>query len=115
MFGLFILITWNRFKLKDGKEWYIMDSAWIATWLAYVHFDKDVAPAPGPCKSEQLILDHDNLNGIYWSLPGRNNRLIAFDYQLQRYTGRFGLLMAVAERGGDYRRVSQAVWEKFCE
>ena len=24
----------------EGKEWYIMDSAWVNCWLAYVHFDK---------------------------------------------------------------------------
>ncbi len=70
-----------------------MDSAWIAQWLAYVHFDKDFAPSPGPC---------------------RNERLLAWNSEESKYTGRFGLFMAVKERGGDYRRVSKETWDKFC-
>ena len=70
-----------------------MDSAWIASWLAYVHFDKENAPAPGPC---------------------RNNRLITWDYQQGKYVGRFGLLMAVKEHAGDYRRVTKETWDKYC-
>jgi hypothetical protein len=79
---------------EDGKLWYIMDSAWIASWLAYVHFDMQVAPAPGPCS---------------------NNRLITYDYADKKYVFRFALQMAVQDRGGDYRRVSPEVWAKFKE
>lgn len=78
---------------QDGKEWYIMESAWIASWLAYVHFDTMNAPAPGPC---------------------RNDRLITWDYAQHKYVGRFGLFMAVSDRAGDYRRVSKETWEQFC-
>lgn len=70
-----------------------MDSAWISSWLAYVHFDKENAPAPGPC---------------------RNDRLITWDYQQGKYVGRFGLLMAVKDRAGDYRRVTKETWDKYC-
>jgi hypothetical protein len=79
---------------EDGKLWYIMDSAWIASWLAYVHFDMQVAPAPGPCL---------------------NHRLITYDYADKKYVFRFALQMAVQDRGGDYRRVSPEVWAKFKE
>lgn len=79
---------------EDGKLWYIMDSAWIASWLAYVHFDMQVAPAPGPCY---------------------NHRLITYDYADKRYTFRFAMQMAIQDRGGDYRRVSPEVWAKFKE
>jgi hypothetical protein len=71
-----------------------MDSAWIASWLAYVHIDKKHAPAPGPCN---------------------NRRLLTFDYTEKRYVGRPGLIMARSDFGGDYRRVSKAVWDKFKE
>lgn len=85
---MFLNICW-----KDGKVWYIMDSAWIASWLAYVKFDRKVAPAPGPCK---------------------NNRLIIYDYHDKKYIGRPGLIMARKDFGGDYRRVSKEVWDLFC-
>lgn len=71
-----------------------MDSAWIASWLAYVQFDRKAAPAPGPCN---------------------NRRLITYDYSEKRYVGRSGLIMARKDFGGDYRRVSKEVWELFCE
>jgi hypothetical protein len=71
-----------------------MDSTWIASWLAYVHFDKRFAPAPGPCN---------------------NKRLITYDYQEKKYVGRTGLIMARNDFGGDYRRVSKEVWELFKE
>lgn len=77
----------------EEKTWYIMDSAWIASWLAYVHFDKENAPAPGPC---------------------RNERLLTWDYQQGKYVGRFGLYMAVKDRAGDYRRVTKETWDKYC-
>jgi hypothetical protein len=77
---------------ESGKEWYAMDTAWIASWLAYAHGDKSVAPAPGPC---------------------RNNRLLAFDYVEGKWKGRFGLWMAKKEQEGDFRRVSKEVWEQF--
>ena len=77
---------------ETGKEWYVMDSAWIEAWLAYTHGDKTMAPAPGPC---------------------RNHRLITFDYAEGKWKGRFGLWMARKEQGGDFRRVSKEVWEQF--
>jgi hypothetical protein len=71
-----------------------MDSTWIASWLAYVHSDKNFAPAPGPCS---------------------NRRLITYDFTEKKYVGRTGLIMARNDFGGDYRRVSKEVWEKFKE
>jgi len=79
---------------ENGKTWYIMDSAWIEAWLAYVNINKGIAPCPGSCN---------------------NTRLIIYDYQLQKYVKRPGLIMAVQDRGGDFRRVSEEVWLKFKE
>eukprot|EP01039_Chlorochromonas_danica_P006160 gene6160-6787_t len=79
---------------EEGKTWYIMSSSWIASWLAYVHFARDIAPCPGPC---------------------RNDHLLQFDYVQGKYVGRFGLFMARNDRPGDYRRVSPEVWRKFQE
>lgn len=78
---------------EEGGEWYIMDSAWVESFLNFAYIDKDVAPAPGPCK---------------------NHRLIEWDYSAGKYVGKFGLVMAVKERAGDYRRVNKAVWDQFC-
>lgn len=71
-----------------------MDSAWIESWLAYVNVNKGIAPCPGRCN---------------------NNRLVVYDYQLQKYVKRQKLIMAVKDRAGDYRRVSEEVWHKFKE
>jgi hypothetical protein len=71
-----------------------MDSAWIESWLAYVNVNKGIAPCPGRCN---------------------NNRLIIYDYQQQKYVKRPKLIMAVKDRAGDYRRVSEEVWYKFKE
>jgi hypothetical protein len=71
-----------------------MDSSWIASFLAFAHTDKGVAPAPGPCK---------------------NHRLLEWDFNQQKYVGRFGLIMASKEFGGDYRRVTEAQWKQFVE
>ncbi len=81
------------FLFLQTTTWYIVDSSWIAAWLAYVHFDTAIAPAPGPC---------------------RNDRLLAWSDDECKYIGRFGLFMAVKNRAGDYRRVSKATWDKFC-
>jgi len=78
----------------EEKLWYIMDSAWVSSWLAYVHFDKENAPAPGPC---------------------RNDRLLTWDYLQGKYVARFGLYMAVNDRAGDYRRVTKETWDKYCQ
>jgi hypothetical protein len=78
---------------EEGGTWYIMDSAWVESWLGFAYMDKDVGPAPGPC---------------------RNHRLIEWNYAQNRYQGRWGLVMAVKERAGDYRRVSKEAWEQFC-
>lgn len=79
---------------EEGKKWYVMSSAWIASWLAYVQFARNIAPCPGPC---------------------RNDHLLQWDYGEQKYVGRFGLFMARFDRAGDYRRVSFEVWSKFLE
>lgn len=84
----------SSLSIQDGKTWYIMDSAWITSWLAHVHYDPQNAPAPGPCN---------------------NRRLIAYDYADRKYVFRFAMQMAVKDRAGDYRRVSAEVWNKFKE
>eukprot|EP01038_Epipyxis_sp_PR26KG_P017819 gene17819-24880_t len=77
---------------ESGKTWCVVDSAWLASWLAFVHFDKENSPNPGPC---------------------RNNRLIKWDYHEGKWVGRSGLLMAVPTSGGDYRRVTPEAWERL--
>lgn len=80
---------------EEGKIWYIMDSAWITSWLAYVQFNKDVSPAPGPCK---------------------NHRLLVPDFENSCWKAKPNLVMATTGKKtlGDYRRVSREVWENFC-
>jgi len=80
---------------EDGKKWYLVESAWLASWLAFVHVDKGHAPSPGPCSNERLI---------EWS-PEEN-----------KYVGRKGLLMSSKDVGaGDFRRVSKETWNKYKE
>jgi hypothetical protein len=77
---------------KEDPTWYIMDSVWLASWLAHVYYDKESGPAPGPC---------------------HNKRLIEWDQEGQCWKGRFGLRMAVSNHAGDYRRVTEECWKKY--
>lgn len=77
---------------QTEEFFYIMDSAWIESWLHYIHLNKD-SPRPGPCK---------------------NNRLIIWDEESSKWVGRKGLYMADNSRSGDYRRVSEATWKEYC-
>ena len=72
--------------------WYVIDSAWLESWLAHVHLDQDNAPSPGPCL---------------------NNRLIAFNPELNQYTTRFGLRMGGVSHKGDYRRITEQCWKAY--
>lgn len=78
----------------EDTVWYIMDAAWIGNWFAYTHFEAGVAPHPGPC---------------------RNDRLLVFDYDGGQWVPGRRLIMATKKRTGDYRRVTRKVWEQFCE
>ena len=74
-----------------------MDSAWITSWLAFVHFDPYNSPFPGPCNNMRLL--HANMD----------------DLSSARWVPRQGLVMAVKSKAGDYRRVSETAWKLFCE
>mmetsp|Transcript_1228 Transcript_1228/g.2609 ORF Transcript_1228/g.2609 Transcript_1228/m.2609 type:complete len:355 (-) Transcript_1228:128-1192(-) len=79
---------------QDGVTWYVVESAWLASWLSFVHVDKGHAPCPGPC---------------------RNDRLIEWDNDECKYVGRTGLMMSSAQGSGDFRRVSRDTWLKYKE
>lgn len=72
----------------------MIETAWLTAWLAYVHHDKHIAPAPGPC---------------------RNDRLIIWDPLQNLFVGRPGLVMAHKNCAGDFRRISRETWQKFKE
>lgn len=78
----------------EDVTWYIMDASWIAAWFAYVHYESETAPYPGPC---------------------RNERLLRPDYTLQKWVPQDRLVMASKKRSGDYRRVSRKTWELYSE
>jgi hypothetical protein len=80
---------------QDDEEvkWYIMDAAWIASWFAYVHYESDTSPNPGPC---------------------RNDRLLKPDLEEEKWKPQPKLIMASKKRDGDYRRVSRKTWELYC-
>lgn len=88
-----VLMTFKTWT-QDGKRWCIIDTAWLNSWLAYVHLDKQNAPAPGPCN---------------------NIRLIEWDAVQGRWIGRHGLLMSNKNFAGDFRRISRETWQKFKE
>jgi hypothetical protein len=63
-------------------------------WMLYCHLNKDVNPNPGPCRNE-CLLDLDEYGEAWVSKPG--------------------LVMARKDKEGDYRRISKAAWDVFCE
>jgi hypothetical protein len=86
----------NHFN-EEGKDWYILDSTWVHSWLLYVYLDVDNAPGPGPCRNDRLL---------EMPAPG--------DY-LPPSKVRRDLVMATARRAGDYRRVCKETWDAFQE
>jgi len=86
----------NHFD-EEGKDWYIMDSTWVHSWLLYVYLDVDNAPGPGPCRNDRLL---------EMPAPG--------DYSPPSKVRR-DLVMATARRAGDYRRVCKETWDAFQE
>ena len=79
---------------QDGKEWYVIDSVWINTWLAYVHYGKDISPNPGPCDNTRL-LNNDTGNSCWVPKPD--------------------MICATKTKSGHYRRITKETWEIFCE
>lgn len=63
-------------------------------WLMYCHLNKNINPNPGPCRNECLLETNSDSTG--W-IPKPN------------------LVMARKDKEGDYRRISKATWETFCE
>jgi hypothetical protein len=72
----------------------VVESAWLASWLSFVHADKGHAPCPGPC---------------------RNDRLIRWNTDENKYVGRRGLIMSSSGDAGDFRRVTRETWLKYQE
>jgi len=79
---------------EDDKTWCVIETAWLSAWLTYTRLDKGVSPRPGIC---------------------RNDRLIIWNEEENKYVVRNGLTMASKTWKGDYRRVSLKTWEKFQE
>jgi hypothetical protein len=75
---------------EPDKVWYVVDASWLASWLAFVHYEKNTSPAPGPC---------------------RNDRLIVPDFEAGRFEPRPGLVLSHHGRlTGHYRLMSAAAW-----
>lgn len=86
-----LLLDYDEVDTEEGKTWMVVDSAWVESLMAYLHGPTTaVAPAPGPCS---------------------NLRLLEYSLELNRWTGRFGLLQATPNFKGDYRRVSETMWK----
>lgn len=79
---------------EDGKEWYIINTSWMNAWLMYCHLNKNVNPNPGPCRNECLLESNQASTG---------------------WVSKSDLVMARKDKEGDYRRISKATWEVFCE
>lgn len=77
-----------------NKEWCVVASDWVNAWLLYVHTNKGVSPAPGPCSNLGLL--QPNEDGTFW-IP------------------RSGLVLGDKNKTGDYRRISRESWEIYCE
>jgi len=86
------IMNFDKIEGEDEKPWSIMDSVWVQSWLCYVHLERNIAPMPGPC---------------------RNDRLIMLNQETNEWVARSGLIMAVKDRAGDYRRVTEEVWREF--
>lgn len=93
-----ILNTDKNHYDEEGKEWYIMDSVWVHSWLLFVHLDPDNSPAPGPCRNDRLITTR------LTDLHKRGS---------SRIKAKPNLIMATQKRAGDYRRVTRETWEMF--
>ena len=82
---------------SDGKLWYIVDSSWLTSWLAYVQYSSDEDynfPNPGPCNNTRLLIDNIDYTG---------------------WIQKSSLKCTTSNFAGDYRRISADVWYKFCK
>lgn len=74
--------------------WYVIDSAWLSSWLHFAHYDKFVSPCPGPC---------------------RNDDLITFDHITEKWIPKKNLILATKDKPGHYCKVNSEVWKLFKE
>ena len=90
-------------KEVEGKVWYIIESSWVRQWLRYTNTSRNT-PCPGPIKNERLLRFHvtsaENMENNKWIIQ---ENLV----QANSIEGREG--------EGHYRRVNEAVWNKFAE
>jgi len=88
---------------KEGKVWYIIESSWIRQWLRYTKTKRNT-PCPGPIQNEHLLQF-----SVKSSENMEENKWIAREklQQANSVEGRDG--------EGHYRRINEAVWEKFVE
>jgi len=88
------IMNLDKIEGEDEKPWFIMDTVWVQSWLCYVYLEMDTAPCPGPCRNDRLLEKNKETGEL---LP----------------KARPGMIMAVKERAGDYRRVTEEVWREF--
>ena len=74
--------------------WYIVDAAWLSSWLYFTHYDKFVSPCPGPC---------------------RNDDLITYSFTLERWIPKPNLILSTKDKPGHYCKVNKEVWNLFYE
>jgi hypothetical protein len=91
-------------KEEMGKEWTIIDKAWMYHWLRFVWDKTGTAHAPGPVSNRELLklewdMDQSTFDAVGLD-PGTAVRIIP----------RSGL-----EAKEDYRRISTGVWKAFMD
>lgn len=83
---------------EEDKEWWIIDSTWVNAWLAYVHYAKNVSPAPGPVDNTTLLRLATDPDGL-----------------TRRWIPRDGLISAQKSKAGHYRRITKEAWLIYVE
>jgi hypothetical protein len=72
----------------------VINTSWMNAWLMYCRLNKNVNPNPGPCRNECLLETNETSTG---------------------WVAKEALVMARKDKEGDYRRISKATWDTFCE
>lgn len=83
---------------EDGKEWWIIDATWVNAWLAYVHYAKNISPAPGPVDNTTLLRLSTEPDGV-----------------ARKWVPRDGLISAQKSKVGHYRRITKEAWLIYME
>uniref|UniRef100_A0A7S1UJU2 DUSP domain-containing protein n=1 Tax=Phaeomonas parva TaxID=124430 RepID=A0A7S1UJU2_9STRA len=85
--------TKEEFAQELGDPWFIVEAAWVTSWLAYVHVEAGISPRPGP---------------IY------NMGLLHFDED-GKFVARKNLRADSGNHRGHFRAVKPAVWKAYVD